>query len=157
MRILKLIGFILACEILGSIGSLATAPAIRGWYQTLVKSPLNPPNWVFGPVWTLLFALMGIALFWVWEKGLKKKPVKEALIYFGLQFTANIIWSFLFFGAKLPGMAFADIIILWLLILATIIKFYRISKPAGLILIPYLLWVSFASFLNWSVVILNHF
>jgi len=156
MKLLKVIGFIVACEILGSLGSFFTAPAIKtGWYQTLVKSSLNPPNWVFAPAWTILFALMGIAAFLIYEKGPKKKKVQIALKVFLAQFVFNIAWSFLFFGAKLPRVAFGEIIILWLLILATLVRFYRISKAAGIVLLPYLLWVSFASYLNWSVAVLN--
>lgn len=154
-RGVKIALFILASEILGLVGSVATTPAIGGWYKTLIKSPFNPPSWVFGPAWTILFALMGLAAFLIYEKGLKNKKVKGVLSVFAIQFVFNIAWSFIFFAAKLPRTALFEIIILWFLILATIVKFYQISKPAGLILLPYLLWVSFATFLNWSVVVLN--
>ena len=156
-RGLKIILFILAAEMLGASGSLVTSPAIAGWYKDLVKSPLNPPNWLFGPAWSILFALMGISAFLIYEKGLKNKKVREALNIFIAQFIFNIAWSFIFFGAKLPKLALIEIVILWFLILLTIVKFYRISKTAGLILLPYLFWVTFATFLNWSVVVLNNF
>lgn len=149
--------FVLGAEILGASGSIVTTPAIGGWYASLVKSPLNPPAWVFGPAWTILFALMGTSAFLIYEKGLKNKKVREALNVFIIQFAFNIAWSFIFFGARQPLLALIDIIILWFLILVTIIKFYKISKTAGIILLPYLFWVAFATILNYSVVILNSF
>jgi translocator protein len=146
--------FIVLCEGAGFIGSFVTFPAITGWYQTLIKPSFNPPNWIFGPVWTLLYAFMGIALYLVWKEGLTQKS-KTAIIIFAVQLILNILWSYLFFYFKSPGLAFIEIIVLWFAILLTIVKFYAISKPAGLILIPYLAWVSFASLLNFYVFKLN--
>jgi tryptophan-rich sensory protein len=156
-RGLKIVLFVLAAEILGGLGSLVTSPAVGGWYKELVKPSFNPPNWLFGPAWTILFALMGVSFYLVYEKGLKNKKVKEAITVFIIQFIFNIAWSFIFFGAKLPRLALLEIIIMWFLILLTMIKFYRISKTAALLLLPYLLWVTFATLLNYSIVVLNNF
>lgn len=142
-------------QLAGGIGSLFTVPQIPAWYASLVKSPLNPPGWVFGPVWTTLFLLMGIAAFLVYQKGWKRKDVKRALEVFGLQLVLNTLWSILFFGLHNPLAAFVEIFVLWLAILWTIVTFYRISRPAAYLLIPYIAWVSFAISLNGSIVWLN--
>lgn len=152
---LKLITSILICQLVGFAGSFFTIPSISTWYKTLEKPSFTPPNWVFGPAWTMLFLLMGISLFLVWTKGLKKKNVKNALIFFYLQLLLNFLWSLLFFGLHSPLFALFDIILLWLGIFITIKKFHKISKPASYLLIPYLLWVTFASFLNLFIVKLN--
>lgn len=151
--ILKLIGAILFCELAGGIGAIFTTPAINTWYATFEKPVFNPPNWLFAPVWTILFALMGIALYLIWINSAQNK--RSAYIIFFVQLILNILWSSIFFGAKLPGLALVEIIIMWLAVLLTIIYFYKISKPAGLILLPYLLWVSFATVLNYEIFILN--
>ena len=156
----RLIISILACELVGSIGSIFTSPAIPGWYAGLVKPAFNPPNWIFGPVWTMLFAMMGIAAWLVWNNLASKSPkvrqaAKLALIIFVIQFALNVLWSIIFFGQNNPDAAFIEIIILWLAILATIIAFARISKAAAWLLVPYILWVSFASLLNYSIWQLN--
>ena len=155
IKILKLIVSILICQGAGLVGSVFTSPAIPTWYATLQKPSFEPPNWVFAPVWTLLFLLMGISLYLIWSKGLEDKKAKIAIVIFSSQLVLNILWSFLFFGFKSPLYAFIEIIILWLAILATIISFYRISKTAAYLLLPYILWVSFASVLNFSIMILN--
>ena len=154
-KVVKLIVAILVCQLAGFVGSIFTSPAISGWYASIQKPLFNPPNWVFAPVWTTLFLLMGISLYLIWDKGLEKKDVKLAVSVFGVQLALNIVWSFLFFGLQSPFLAFIEIVLLWIAILATIILFYRISKKAGLLLAPYLLWVSFAAFLNYSIWILN--
>ncbi len=157
----KLIIAIAISELAGIIGSVFTTPSIPTWYATLVKPALNPPNWVFGPVWTTLFALMGISAFLVWSSyaratdGQRKRAVKVALVLFGVQLVLNTLWSIIFFGLHSPFWAFIEIIILWLAILTTIIAFSRISKPAAWLLAPYILWVSFASYLNCSIWMLN--
>lgn len=152
---LKLIIAIVVSELAGIIGSVFTAPSIAGWYAGLVKPAINPPAWVFGPVWTSLFALMGIAAFLIWRKGLERRDVKIALgIYIG-QLVLNTLWSIIFFGLHSPGGAFVEIMVLWLAILATIIAFARISKPAAWLLAPYILWVSFAGYLNYGIWTLN--
>ena len=135
--------------------SFFTVSSIPDWYSALRKSSLNPPDWVFGPVWTVLFLLMGISLYLVWDKGLKEKNVKRGLVFFGVQLSLNTLWSIIFFGLKSPTLAFIEIFILWIAILFTIIEFYRISKPAAYLLVPYFMWVSFAIFLNYSIVVLN--
>jgi tryptophan-rich sensory protein len=159
----KLIIAIVVSELAGVISSFFTVPAISsGWYAGLEKSSFNPPAWVFAPAWTILFALMGIAAWLVWRKKeiASSSPaanprndgrIKTALWIFGGQLLLNILWSVFFFGTKNPGAAFIEIIILWLAILATIIYFAKISKVAAWLLIPYILWVSFAAYLNFSI------
>lgn len=154
-KIVRLIAAVLVCELVGIIGSFFTVLAISGWYTTIQKPLFTPPNWVFAPVWTTLFLLMGISLYLVWEKGLEKKEAKMAVSIFGVQLALNIGWSFLFFGLQNPFLALLEIVLLWAAILATTILFYRISKTAGILLIPYLLWTSFAAFLNYSIWVLN--
>jgi translocator protein len=151
----KLLIAVVVCLLVGFIGSVVTTPAIPEWYQTINKPSFNPPNWIFAPVWTTLYILMGIAFSLVWGKGFKSKKNKSALYFFLAQLVLNFIWSFLFFGLHNPLLAFIEIILLWISILYTIIRFWKISKPAGYLLIPYILWVSFASFLNLFIVILN--
>lgn len=154
-KISKLILSVVACLSAGWIGSFFTAPSIIGWYSLINKPFFNPPNWVFAPVWTTLFILMGISLFLVWDKGLKKKKVKLGVSVFGLQLFFNVLWSIIFFGLHQILWAFAEIIILWSLILVTMIKFYKIEKKAAYLLVPYILWVSFATVLNFSIWLVN--
>lgn len=151
----KLLAAIAVSELAGVLGSIFTASSVREWYVTLTKAPLTPPSWVFGPVWTTLFALMGIAAFLVWQQGLKRNDVRVALRLFIGQLALNLLWSILFFGARSPGAALIEIIVLWMAILATILAFKNISKPAAWLLVPYLLWVTFATYLNASIWILN--
>jgi tryptophan-rich sensory protein len=129
--------------------------SITDWYADLVKPKLAPPNWIFAPVWTILFVLMGVAAFLVWKKGLDRKDVKIALGIFVGQLVLNTLWSIIFFGLRSPGSAFIEIIFLWVAILATIISFARISRPAAWLLVPYILWVGFASYLNFMIWMLN--
>lgn len=150
-----LIGFIALAQAAGLIGSLFTAPAIEGWYSTLARPELAPPNWVFAPVWTTLFVLMGIAAFLVWREGTGKRAVRIALGIFVLQLALNTLWSVIFFGLQSPGFAFADLIVLWLAIAATIVKFAPLSKTAAWLLLPYIAWVSFAAYLNYAIWMLN--
>lgn len=142
-------------QLAGMIGSLFTISAIPTWYAGLTKPALNPPGWIFAPVWTALYALMGIAAFIIWKKGLNRKDVKIALGIFIGQLALNTLWSIIFFGFHSPGWAFVDIILLWLAIVWTMVVFYKISKPAAYLLLPYILWVSFASYLNFMIWILN--
>lgn len=139
----------------GALGSLATISKIPTWYASLDKPFFNPPNWIFSPVWTTLYILMGIAAWLVWQKGWEKKEVKTALLIFMAQLVLNAVWSFIFFGQQQLLLAFFEIILLWLLIVLTIVKFWPLSRWAGWLLTPYLAWVSFASFLNLSVWWLN--
>lgn len=154
-KIGQLIIAIGVCEFAGAIGSLFTVRAIPVWYGTLEKPALNPPSWVFGPVWTALYALMGISAFLVYQKGWNRKDVKFALGVFGVQLLLNALWSIIFFGLRQPGIACVDIVLLWISILFTMMFFAKISKPASWLLLPYLVWVSFASYLNISIAMLN--
>jgi tryptophan-rich sensory protein len=155
MRIAKLVVCILVCLGVSYLGSLLTTPSIPTWYASLQKPPFNPPNWIFAPVWLSLFVLMGISAFLVWNKGLARKDIRVGLVLFLAQLALNLAWSGLFFALRSPLWAFFDIIALWVLILLTIIWFLRVSKLAGILMIPYILWVSFASVLNLTIVILN--
>jgi len=151
----KLAIAIVVAELAGAIGSVFTVSAIPNWYAGLVKPALNPPSWVFGPAWTTLYALMGIAAFLIWKSGWDKKEVKKALGVFGIQLVLNALWSIIFFGLHSPGWALVDIIALWFAIVWTMVVFYKISKPAAYLLVPYILWVSFVSYLNYSIWMLN--
>ena len=151
----KLIIAVGVSELAGIVGSVFTVSAIPNWYAGLMKPALNPPSWVFGPVWTALYALMGIAAFLVWKNGWERKDVRMALGVFGIQLFLNAIWSIIFFGLNSPGWALVDIVALWLAIVWTIFVFYKISKPAAYLLVPYILWVSFATYLNYAIWILN--
>ncbi len=152
---IKLFLFILASEIAGSVGSFFTIPAIPTWYNTLEKSSLTPPNYIFGPVWTLLFLLMGVSFYLIQEKGKSKKEVAKASIVFVVQFAFNLAWSFLFFGLRSPFYGLLCIVLLLALILINLIQFYKIDKTAGYFYLPYVLWVSFASYLNFTIFLLN--
>ena len=154
-NIIKLLVSIVICQAAGIIGSIFTTPNITTWYATLKKPAFAPPNWLFAPVWTMLFLLMGIALYLVWRRGLNNEPVRTAFIIFILQLIINILWSVMFFYFMFPLGGFVMIIALWLLILLTIIHFINISRAAGILLLPYLLWVSFASILNFMLWRLN--
>ena len=142
------------CQVAGFLGSLFTTPAIPTWYATLKKPFFNPPNWIFSPVWISLFILMGISLFLIWRNPGHPK-FKTALIFFFVQLILNIFWSVAFFGLRLPLLGLIDIILLWIAILLTIQNSLKVSKMAGLLLLPYLLWVSFAALLNFSLWFLN--
>ena len=153
--VIKFIVAIVVCQLAGVAGSLFTTPSIPTWYAALQKPGFTPPNWLFSPVWITLFFLMGISSFIIWNKGFEIKGVKTSLIIFDIQLALNVFWSFLFFGLHSPFYAFVEIIILWLAILLTIVKFFKISKTAGLLLLPYILWVSFAAILNFYLFRLN--
>jgi len=148
-----LIGFIVACNLIGAVGAIWTSSE-GNWYQNLNKPSFNPPSFVFGPVWTLLFCLMGIALYLVWVS--PSSNIRTiALILFGLQFVLNVLWSYLFFGINNLSLALIEIFVLLIGILVTGIYFYFVSGLAGYLLIPYFVWVGFASFLNYSIWKLN--
>lgn len=138
--------------IVGAIGSVATSPQIPVWYATLARPAWAPPNWLFPVVWTILYILIGISLFLVWRKSLESK---QALVVFAVQLGLNLLWSLVFFGLHSIVGGLVIILMLWMAILANIIVFYRISRWAGLILLPYLVWVSIASYLNYSIYLLN--
>ena len=151
----RLIASIFICELAGITGAVFTIPSIPQWYGALAKPVLTPPAWVFSPVWTLLYALMGVALYLVWNTAGEKQKSRNTILVFGLQLALNVLWSIAFFGLHNILAALAVIGLLWLSIAATIALFYRISRPAGLILLPYLLWVSFAAYLNYMIWALN--
>lgn len=151
----KLVIAIIGCELVGIVSTPFTISAIPTWYASLNKPVFSPPNWVFGPVWTTLYFLMGVALYLVWREGIKKKKVKKAVTFFLIQLALNFIWSPLFFGMQNLFLGLVDIIALLVFLIITIVAFYRISKIAAYLLIPYLLWVSFATILNFSLLLLN--
>jgi tryptophan-rich sensory protein len=156
MKPVEVIKLIICCGVplaVGFGGSFFTNSL--DWYQTLAKPAFNPPSWVFAPVWTVLYLLMGVSAFLVWRKGPADAAVKVALACFVLQLVFNALWTPIFFGAKQPLIAFADIVLLWLAIAATIICFYRVCKLSAILLVPYILWVSFAAVLNASICMLN--
>ena len=153
--LIKAIVCILLCLSAGGIGSAFTAPAIPTWYATLVKPSFSPPNGVFAPVWTLLYILMGLAAALVWQKGLRNPQVRTALVAFLVQLILNMLWSVLFFGLRSPLYGLVDILFLWVVILVTIAQFSKVSVPAALLLIPYILWVTFATGLNFGIFLLN--
>jgi len=152
--ILKLVASIILCQLAGFFGSLFTTPAIPTWYATLRKPFFTPPNWIFSPVWIGLYILMGISLFFIWRRAGHPK-FKIAFIFFFVQLILNILWSVAFFGLKSPLLGLVGIVLLWIAILLTIQNFLKVSKMAGLLLLPYLLWVSFAALLNFSLWFLN--
>lgn len=151
----KLISSILICQLAGFIGSFFTVSSVSSWFLTLNKPFFNPPNWLFGPVWITLYFLMGISLYLVWSKGIKDIQSKMAVLIFAIQLILNSLWSIIFFGFQSLLFAFIEIILLWIAILLTIIYFNKISKTASYLLIPYILWVSFAAILNFSIYYLN--
>ena len=151
----KLAAAIVICQFAGIIGSLFTYRSISTWYTALEKPFFSPPNWVFAPVWIALYTLMGIAAYLVWKKGMKKKNVRTSLYLFGAQLVLNALWSILFFGMRSLLYSFLEIVALWLLILATTLQFYKISRKAAMLMVPYVLWVSFAALLNLSILMLN--
>jgi len=151
---IKFIICLLVPVAIGAISGFATMENIPGWFSTLSKPSFNPPNSIFGPVWTTLYILMGISSFLIVKKHPEQMKHTAGSVYF-LQLALNFAWSFLFFSFHQVGVALIDIIALWIAILAMIVVFYRINKAAGLLQIPYLLWVSFATVLNASIYLLN--
>ena len=151
MNKMKLFISILSCQLIGILGSIFTMPAISSWYTTLTKPFFTPPSWLFAPVWTLLYLLMGISLYLVWTS----KYTQKSILYFEIQLFLNFLWSVVFFGTRNIFNGFVVIVFLWFFILLTMIEFRKISKTSFRLLIPYLLWVTFASILNLSLLILN--
>ena len=177
-NLFKLLISVIICEFAGLVGSFFTTPSINEWYKYLNKPSFNPPNWIFGPVWTTLFILMGISLYLVWSKKLviknelklhKRKAWNSfsqkfftgkwqktnIILIFTTQLVLNVLWSVIFFGAHSPGVAFFELLMLWFAIAFTMVNFYRVSKTAVWLLLPYILWVSFAGVLNFYIFILN--
>lgn len=155
---IKLIIALILPQLAGLIGSLATAQAISTWYVSLNRPNFAPPNWLFAPVWILLFILMGIAFYLIWAKTVKKEEKKlqdRAIRLFLIQLVFNTLWSIIFFGQQLLFLAFLEIIMLWILILLTILQFKKLNQLSAYLMIPYLLWVSFAGILNLAFALLN--
>jgi len=141
------------CFAAAGVGSLFTSTSVTTWYPTLIKPEWTPPDWVFGPVWSTLYAMMAVAAWLVWRR--RGSETQQALRIFALQLALNVLWSVLFFGLRLPGVAFAEIILLWLAIGVTARVFGRISTSAGLLFLPYFAWVGFAAILNFAIWRLN--
>lgn len=152
---IKLVVSIIACQLAGLIGSVFTTPAIPTWYAALQKPAFTPPNWLFAPAWITLYLLMAIAAFLIWRKGLNQREVKLALLIFAIQLILNALWSVAFFGLRSPLAGVIVIALLWVAILFTILRFFRLSVAAGALLLPYILWVSFAAVLNIAIWQLN--
>lgn len=147
---------VVACLTIGFLGSLITQQSVTTWYPTLEKPFFNPPNWLFAPVWTILYILMGIAAGLIWNKiEVEKEAVKKALLFFIVQLLLNLFWSYLFFGLKNILLASVEIVILWLIIFETYVLFKRIEPEAGYLLLPYLAWTTFAALLTFSIYYLN--
>ena len=153
--ILKLVVSVVSCLAAGGIGSIFTFKAIPTWYRGLKKPRYTPPNWAFGPIWTALYVLMGVSVFLVWDKGLDSDRTTLAFTLFWIQLVFNALWSGIFFGMKSKGGGVIAIIVLWVLIAATAVASFRVSGWAGGLLIPYLAWVSIASYLNIGIWLLN--
>jgi len=154
-KILKLVVSLLLPQLAGAIGTIFTFKAISSWYQFLNKPSFSPPNWLFGPVWTTLYILMGISSFLIWQEKEKNEKAGRILKIYFLHFFLNALWSILFFGLKNILLGFLEIIILWLVIGYLLISFYKIKKIAALLWLPYFLWVSFATILNFAILKLN--
>ena len=155
-KFVKIAIALLVCLAVGYSASTVTRPSVETWYPTIAKPVFNPPNWIFMPVWTLLYILMAVAAGLVWDKIKEQnEEVKKALGFFLIQLTLNAVWSYLFFGLKNPMLALIEIALLWLMIYETYLKFVKINKTAGYLLIPYLAWVGFAAVLNASIWWLN--
>ncbi|NDI99537.1 tryptophan-rich sensory protein [Flavobacterium sp. LaA7.5] len=155
-RILKIVIMVVTCVAVGYLSGEVTRESVTTWYPTIEKPSFNPPNWLFAPVWGLLYVLMGVAAGLVWAKiDDQKEVVKKGLSFFAIQLGLNALWSYLFFGLHNPLLALIEIALLWLMIYETFIQFNKVSKTAGYLFIPYLLWVSFAMVLNACIWWLN--
>jgi benzodiazapine receptor len=152
---LRLIGSVTLPLLAGGAAAWATAQGVQDWYPTLAKPSFNPPAEVFGPVWTVLYVMMGVAFFLVWRGAPASPSAAKALGVYGLQLFLNLLWSFFFFWARSPGWAFAEILLLWLVLAWTLVLFFKESPAAGWLMTPYLAWVTFASVLNGAIWILN--
>lgn len=152
---IKLALAIIIPNAVGFASSFAVSGALVDWYPALVKPWFMPPGWLFAPVWVVLYTLMGIAVFFIWREDVQKRLAVYGLVVFDVQLVLNGAWSILFFGYHAITLALVDIILLWSAIIVTLVIFWRIKRTAALLMIPYIIWVSFAVLLNWSIVILN--
>lgn len=146
---------VLLCVAVGAVAGLATTGGVREWYPTIAKPSWTPPNWLFGPVWTALYAAMGVSLYLIWRAGAAGRENRSGLALFAVQLVLNAAWSFLFFSVRAPGLALVEIVLLWLAIVATIVAAWPLSRLAATLLVPYLAWVSFALALNAAIWRLN--
>jgi tryptophan-rich sensory protein len=144
-----------ACLLVGALSGIATQTSVDTWYATLNKPSFNPPNWIFGPVWTLLYLLMGVAAGLVWTRGGGRAETKKALVLFAFQLLLNASWSLVFFGLQMPLAALIILVALLALIVLTALAFRKVVPAAAYLLVPYLLWVAFAGILNFKIVELN--
>ena len=151
MSILSLVLWIVLCQGVGIVSGLFTVRAIPTWYKTLNKPSFNPPNWVFGPVWTILYLMMAVA---AWIVSESPHPVLGISLFL-IQLALNFLWSLIFFGAKRLGLAFTEILFLWTAIASTTLSFFAVDSRAGLLMVPYLLWCTFAAVLNGAIAKLN--
>lgn len=154
-RVWKFIASVALPLAVGGVAGFFTSSSVNDWFTTINKPSFNPPAWLFAPVWTTLYLLMGIAFFIIWTKAAKGPLKRKAFIFYFVQLALNFCWSFIFFYAREIGWALVDITLLWLMILLTIIYFSKISKPAAWLLVPYIAWVSFATALNFAIWQLN--
>ena len=155
-KITRILAVVVTCLAIGYFSGMVTRSAITTWYPTLIKPSFNPPNWIFAPVWTTLYVMMGVAAGLVWNQiEEQREAVKKALIFFAIQLALNALWSYLFFGLHNPMLAGLEIIVLWLMIFETYIQFSKINNIAGYLFLPYVAWVSFAAVLNGSIWWLN--
>ena len=155
-KITKILTLVVTCMAVGYFSGLITRSSILTWYPTLVKPSFNPPNWIFAPVWSMLYIMMRLAAGLVWDRiDFEKEKTTQALTLFAIQLGLNALWSYLFFGLMNPMLAGIEIVILWLMIYETYTSFAKISKIAGYLFLPYLAWVSFATMLNASIWWLN--
>jgi len=153
--IAKLAGAVAACEAAGGIGAFLSREGLQEWYPKLHKPSFNPPDWVFGPTWTLLYALMGTSLWLAEERDEDGAAKRTSRVFFGLQLVLNVLWTYVFFRRRAPGWAFVEVLVLLAAIAATVASFSKASRTAALLLVPYLLWTGFASVLNFSIWRLN--
>lgn len=154
-KLVKLVIAVFLCESAGIVGGLFTAASVKTWYVTLEKPFFNPPAWLFGPVWTLLYLLMGLSLYLLWTAEARAGAKRAAVALFAAQLVLNALWSVIFFGLRMPLAAFFELCLLWVFILLTMIALRPLSKTASWLLLPYLAWVSFAGVLNLSIHLLN--
>ena len=155
-KIFRIATVVVTCLAIGYFSGIITRESITTWYPTLIKPSFNPPNWIFAPVWSLLYAMMGVSAGMIWNRmDFEKDLVKRALVFFAIQLGLNALWSYLFFGLHNPLLALVEIILLWLVLLETYLQFKKIDKVASMLLLPYLAWVSFAAVLNASIWWLN--
>ncbi|RZJ61036.1 MAG: tryptophan-rich sensory protein [Flavobacterium sp.] len=155
-RYTKILIMVVTCVGVGYLSGVVTRDSVDTWFTTLEKPVFNPPNWLFAPVWTTLYVMMGVAAGLVWDRiDVQREAVRKALLFFAIQLALNALWSILFFGLQNPLLALIEIVVLWLMIYETFVQFNKINKFAGYLFIPYILWVTFATVLNASIWWLN--